>query len=525
MNILFTGVGRRSYVIEDFKEALRPLGGAVFAMNSHPRSPALAAADRALLSPPASDPRFPEFLLEVCRRHTITAVCTLIDTDMQVLSSMRAPLAALGTRVVLVGPPVLDICRNKRSLAQWLADHGMPRIPTYGQLREVSVALESGMLDFPIIIKPRMGTGSVATYTAWDMDELPVLARRAGRELLESPIPHQPGYVADTALVFQKFFDGTEYNLDVVNDLRGRHQCTVVKEKLAMRAGETDIAITRSDSALEALGARLAGLTRHPFVLDVDLIVRQQVPYVLDMNPRIGGGYAFGRLAGVRYAEAMVRWLADDEADASSLLKPAADVLSMKGISLHLPPRFEDTDSVPLMRARGLVARMAHTPSRRGGRRKPAERRALTHALHSYGLERREPLDHGAQEGLQEAHLAVERDLADDRGVDFQQRGAAAGDDGGLAPGLGEVAHLAEAVAAAEGPQGRAAPAHRHLALAEQEEAVVDLALGGDFLSRLALLPAARAHQLPELGLRETGEEAELLHGEEALLRADLGLG
>lgn len=335
MNILFTGAGRRNYVIQDFKEAVGPRGGSVFAMNSHAGSPSLAVADRSFLSPPASDQDYAGFLLEVCSKFKVSSLCTLIDTDMPVLSSLRKELASMGTRLILPDGQKLEICRDKVMMGRWLETEGLPVLKSYLSVRDALVALDGGILSFPLIIKPRFGTGSFATYTIHDEEELTVMARRVIRELEDSPLHKGQGDVPEDRLIIQPFIHGTEYNLDVVNDLKGRYQCTIIKEKISMRSGETDIAVTRRHPELEAFGHRLSSALQHPFLLDVDLIMHEDQPFVLDMNPRIGGGYPFGLMAGVRYAEAFVQWLLNEDADARALLIPRQDLLGMKGISLH----------------------------------------------------------------------------------------------------------------------------------------------------------------------------------------------
>ena len=335
MNILFTGAGRRNYIIQDFKEAVRPLGGKVFAMNSHARSPSLAVADRSFVSPPATDPHYPECLLEVCSKHKVNALCTLIDTDMQVLSGLRQELASLGTRLILPDAHGLDICIDKMQMCRWLEAQGLPTLPVFLHLNDVMDALQEGQISFPLIIKPRFGTGSLATYQVQDTEELAMMVKRVSREIIDSPLDQGEERTSGERSIIQPFLHGTEYNLDVVNDLKGRYQATIIKEKISMRSGETDIAVTRSLPELEELGHRLSASLQHPFVLDVDLIMHKGHPFVLDMNPRIGGGYPFGLMAGVRYAEAFVQWLVNEDADARGLLIPRPDLLGMKGISLH----------------------------------------------------------------------------------------------------------------------------------------------------------------------------------------------
>ena len=50
--------------------------------------------------------------------------------------------------------------------------------------------------------------------------------------------------VDDNFILIQEVIKGPEYGLDIVNDLDGKYRGVSVKQKLAMRSGETDKAIT-----------------------------------------------------------------------------------------------------------------------------------------------------------------------------------------------------------------------------------------------------------------------------------------
>jgi len=84
---------------------------------------------------------------------------------------------------------------------------------------------------------------------------------------------------------------------------------TIIKRKIASRGGETDIAITVNSPELSALGERIANNLGHVANLDVDLILSDKGPYVIDMNPRFGGGYPFSHLAGINLPAAIITWL------------------------------------------------------------------------------------------------------------------------------------------------------------------------------------------------------------------------
>src|SRR6202165_5861432 len=79
----------------------------------------------------------------------------------------------------------------------------------------------------------------------------------------------------DGCVLIQKRLCGQEYGLDVINDLDGHYFCTFVKRKLAMRAGETDRAITVKSDWLERIGGVIGRKLGHVGVLDCDAIVTE----------------------------------------------------------------------------------------------------------------------------------------------------------------------------------------------------------------------------------------------------------
>lgn len=101
---------------------------------------------------------------------------------------------------------------------------------------------------------------------------------------------------------------GQEYGADIINDLIGQYQQTVVRKKIAMRAGETDIAQIVSEPVIEKELERLGKLTHHIANMDCDVFLVNGVPYILEMNARFGGGYPFSHLAGCNLPKAIVEW-------------------------------------------------------------------------------------------------------------------------------------------------------------------------------------------------------------------------
>jgi carbamoyl-phosphate synthase large subunit len=128
--------------------------------------------------------------------------------------------------------------------------------------------------------------------------------------------------------VFQEWLDGQEYGMDIVNDFNGRHVATLARRKLAMRAGNTDRAITVADPALERLGQVLGRRLKHLGSLDCDVIATDGGYLVIDLNPRFGGGYPFSHMAGANIPAALVAWAEGTEPDPSWLRSRPGVVVS-----------------------------------------------------------------------------------------------------------------------------------------------------------------------------------------------------
>jgi carbamoyl-phosphate synthase large subunit len=93
------------------------------------------------------------------------------------------------------------------------------------------------------------------------------------------------------------------------------HACTFAKRKVRMRAGQTDQALTVNDPRLLELGQRLGEALRHIGMLDCDVFDTPDGLRVIDLNPRMGGGYPFAHLAGANYPAALLAWARGEQPD------------------------------------------------------------------------------------------------------------------------------------------------------------------------------------------------------------------
>jgi len=319
MNILFTCAGRRTYLLKYFKENMSA-EDKVVATDMQLSAPALQAADVKLQVPAVYDPKYIDITLNICKEQKIDALISLNDLELPILAENKAKFEALGVTVIVSDPEVIDIAFDKYKTAQWVESIGLNAPKTYVTLASAKEALAKGEIAFPLFMKPRWGSGSIGLETIDDMEELDIYYHLLMKKIKKTILA--TASVGDEYIMIQEKLTGKEYGLDVMNDLEGNNVAVSVKQKLAMRAGETDKALTVDLPEVREMGATIGRNLKHIGNLDVDIMQRANGDYcVLELNPRFGGGYPFSYEAGANMPKAILQWLKGEKVD-QSILQP-----------------------------------------------------------------------------------------------------------------------------------------------------------------------------------------------------------
>lgn len=330
MNILLTSAGRRSYLVNYFKRALGG-NGLVHASNSV-LTYALQQADKYVITPNIYDGGYIEFLLDYCHKEKISAIISLFDVDLPVLARHKEEFADNGITVVVSDYDVTQICNDKWKTYAFLSGIGVEQSPACLSLDAVRAGLADGKLSFPIILKPRWGMGSIGIYEAEDEEELNLFYKKLNKRIFQTYLKYESSSAVDSCVLLQEKISGQEYGLEILNDLQGNYVTTIAKKKIAMRAGETDIAEIVDAAPFIEIGKNISTHLRHVANLDVDCFVTDSGKIiVLEMNCRFGGQYPFSHLAGVDFPKQIIEWLYHRPTD-MSILTPHVGFTSCKDL-------------------------------------------------------------------------------------------------------------------------------------------------------------------------------------------------
>ena len=317
MNILFTCAGRRTYLLKYFKENLA-VGDKVVATDMQLSAPALQMADVKIQVPAVYDPEYVNVTLNICKEQEISVLLSLNDLELPILAENKARFEEIGVKVIVSDPQVIDIAFDKYKTAQWVESLGLVTPKTYVRLEDVKKALEIGEVEFPLFMKPRWGSGSIGLESIADMEELDIYYNLLMKKIKKTILA--TASVGDEYIMIQEKLTGSEFGLDIMNDLNGKNVGVSVKQKLAMRAGETDKAMTVDIPEVREMGRKIGEALGHIGNLDVDIMQRADGAYcVLELNPRFGGGFPFSYEAGVNMPKAIIQWAKGEEVDPQML--------------------------------------------------------------------------------------------------------------------------------------------------------------------------------------------------------------
>ncbi|PID23866.1 ATP-grasp domain-containing protein [Sporosarcina sp. P7] len=280
-NILILSCGTRNKIVQYFKKELDGKG-LVVATDCSDLAPALYDADKYFIVPRMEDEGYLDVILSICKKNNIKAVLSLIDPELSLLAEHKQAFISIGTIPIVSDPDVVNLCLDKYKMFEFLVQNGFQTVKSYIDKEQFYMDVEAGIINYPVFVKPVKGSASINISKVMSKEEV---------ELLFSKFDN---------LMIQKFMDGIEYGTDVYIDMiSGEPVAIFIKEKIKMRAGETDKSVSIKDDKLVGLIKRFVKKAGLKGVIDIDIFKVDGKFYFSEVNPRFGGGYPHAYESGI----------------------------------------------------------------------------------------------------------------------------------------------------------------------------------------------------------------------------------
>lgn len=281
MNILILSCGTRNKIVKYFKKELAGKG-LVLATDCSDLAPALYEADKHFIVPRMDDEGYLDVILSLCKENNIKAVLSLIDPELSLLAEHKQDFLEIGTVPIVPEVDVVELCFDKYMMYDFLVKNGFKTIKSYIDEEEFYSDVEAGVINYPVFVKPVKGSASINISKVTQKEEVELLFSRFDN------------------LMIQEFIDGTEYGVDAYIDMiSGELVSIFIKEKLKMRAGETDKSVSIKDEKLLELIKNFVKEAGFKGIIDIDVFKVDDEYYISEVNPRFGGGYPHAYESGI----------------------------------------------------------------------------------------------------------------------------------------------------------------------------------------------------------------------------------
>lgn len=288
MNILILSAGTRNKIVQYFKNEVGN-SGKIIATDMSELAPAIYEADKFYIVPAMSDPKYLDIILDICKKENVDALFTLIDPEISLIAKNKTRFLDIGTIPLVSEYEQVELAFDKYKMFCYLKENGFKTAKSYVDKNEFYTDLNEGKINFPVFVKPVKGSASINISKVNSKKEIDLLF-----DLYDN-------------LIIQEFLNGQEIGADVYIDPISKKVVSIfTKEKIKMRAGETDKARSFKDKELFELISRLIEKIGYEYMIDMDIFKIGNDYYISEINPRFGGGYPHAYESGVKFTKFVI---------------------------------------------------------------------------------------------------------------------------------------------------------------------------------------------------------------------------
>lgn len=292
MKIGVTGVG--GGVGQSILKSLADTDYDIIAFDSEPLAAGLFKTKKSYLVPYANNQNYIVRLLEICQREKILLLFPGLDAELMKLSESKSRFEKIGTTIVVSSPEVIKISDNKAETYNTLFKKGIS-IPTTYLAKEFALLKNK---KFPVILKQMKGGASsknvflIKGIKDWN----------TVNEKLDKKISN---------FIAMDYIEGDEYTCGTIT-LGGKCKGVIVMRRI-LRSGDTYKCFTEKNQVIESEVRKLVEIIKPFGACNIQLRLKNNKPYVFEINARCSGTTASRTLCGFNEPKMIADYLIKEE--------------------------------------------------------------------------------------------------------------------------------------------------------------------------------------------------------------------
>ncbi|MBN1133886.1 MAG: ATP-grasp domain-containing protein [Methanosarcinaceae archaeon] len=263
----------------------------IVAVDINPLAAGLYLSDRYYLVPKSTDEEYIPKILDICDKEKVDIILPLHSSETLIFSKNINQFKNLGIKIQLSNVETVEICTDKYKFYKFLMENNFSAPKTFLP-NDLNVVLESVDIDFPLFIKPRVGSSSKNTFKIDNKQQLDFFV-----ETIEDPI-------------IQEFLSGQEYTVDLIADEESNVVAAVPRERLEVKDGKAVKCRTIKNDDLFFKVADVVKKIKLSGPANIQFIRSNNGFKIIEINPRFAsGGLPLTTAAGVNLPLILIKML------------------------------------------------------------------------------------------------------------------------------------------------------------------------------------------------------------------------
>lgn len=281
MNILILSAGTRNKIVQYFVKEINGTGN-VIATDCSDLAPAIYEADKYYIVSRIDDNNYINEIIEICKKEKVDTLISLIDPELSLIAQNIEKFNEIGVKPIISDYSAIELAFDKYKMYQFLINNGFNTAKSYIDKDIFYKDLENKVISFPVFVKPVKGSASICINKVNTIEEIELL------------------FSENDNLMIQEFMNGQELGVDTYIDMLSNEVTAIfIKEKIKMRAGETDKSKSIKNNEIFNLVTDFVKKSGFKGIIDIDIFEVQGKYYISEVNPRFGGGYPHAYESGV----------------------------------------------------------------------------------------------------------------------------------------------------------------------------------------------------------------------------------
>ncbi|HUU48883.1 MAG TPA: ATP-grasp domain-containing protein [Nitrosopumilaceae archaeon] len=253
----------------------------------------LYRSDLGLVVPSASSDNYINSIIKICKDKKIEAIFVGTDQELLPLANAKKLIETESGAVVISNPPeVISICRDKWNTFEFLKNNNLDCAESSLIENKENFIKE---YNFPIVVKPREGYGSLHFYVVKNYDEL-------GKAISEiQKVGWRP--------ILQEYLDAidSEFTTGVTMDKDGEKIMSSISLKRILKNGQTNKAFVDDYNLVRESAKDAAIKLGCTGAINVQAIQANEEVKIFEINPRFSASVPIRATAGVNEPDIIFR--------------------------------------------------------------------------------------------------------------------------------------------------------------------------------------------------------------------------